>query len=199
MDDFLYFENIGFPQKGQKLFISEFTYGETAQIGWSKDSEAQFFGYVSGYKEVADDVIRCALAKENVGILDRYVYPIVFLYRQFLELALKDIYLAYTDDSEGEQAKTIYKCSHDLKKIWEKVKPLIGDCPHIPAVEDYIFEFAEFDSGSYSFRYPIDNKLNIVHDKLKRINLKNLAIRINELALYLECVSSELEVQCRGY
>ena len=76
MDDFLYFENIGFPQKGQKLFISEFTFGETSQIGWSTDSEYQFFGYVSGYKEVADDVIRCALTKENVGILDRYVYPI---------------------------------------------------------------------------------------------------------------------------
>jgi len=198
MNDFLHDEDVGFPQKGQKLFVSELNLGETAQIAWSKDLGTRFFGYISGYKEAADEVVRSALTKGNVGTLDTYVYPAIFLYRQFLELALKDVYLAYSDDTEDEMTRAIASCGHDLKKIWKKIKPLIGDCPYIPAVEDYIFEFDQFDSGSYAFRYPIDKKLSLVHDKAKRINLRNLAVRINELAWYLECVSSELEVRCRN-
>jgi len=195
-DDFLHYENIGFPQVGQKIFISDFTFGETAQVAWSKDSETQFFGYISGYKEAANDVIRSALEKGNVGTLDSYVFPAIFLYRQFLELALKDIYLAYSDDAEEDKVKKIDKCRHNLKEIWKNVKPLIDDDPHIlPAVEDYIFEFADFDSGSYAYRYPLDMKLNLYHEKPKLINLRNLAERINELAWYLECVGTGLEVR----
>jgi len=194
MDDFMQDEDVGFPQKGKKLFIPEFILGETAQIAWSNDLETQFFGYVSGYKEAADDVIRSALTKGNAGTLDSYVYPAIFLYRQFLELALKDIYLAYSYDAEDEKIKAIDNCSHDLKKIWEKVKPLIfyGD-PDIPAVEEYILEFSEFDRGSFSFRYPIDKKLALIHDKPKCINLRNLAERMNELASYLDAVITGLD------
>ena len=201
MDDVLQCEDISFPQRGQKLFVSDSNYDETAQIGW-KDVEGQFYGYISGYKEAADDVIRSALEKGKVGFgsLDKYVFPAVFLYRQYLELALKELYLVYSEETEDEKSKVIKACGHDLKKIWSKVKPImsLGDSdPSISAVEYYVIEFAELDSSSYAFRYPIDKKLNLVHAKPKRINLRNLAERMNELAWFLECAGTELEVRQR--
>ena len=149
---------------------------------------------MAGYKDAADEIVRIAIKTGKPGKLDTYVFPAIFLYRQFLELALKDIYLSFSDDDEDEKSKMIKNSKHDLIKIWDRIKPLISDDDpaNIEGAESYLRQFADEDKGSFAYRYPIDKKLDFVHVKKKQINLLILAERMNEIAIYLECVSTEL-------
>lgn len=183
-----------FPQMGKKLFISGGHPKEYAHIAWG-DIDTQFYGYIRGYKEAADAIIQQALEKGDNATLDTYVFPACFLYRQYLELALKDIYLANSQDSRQDKIATIKSCGHRLVDIWKKVKPLIlADFPNddksvLNAVEDYIKQFAKADAGSFAFRYPITKDLELVNNQEKFINLVNLAKRMSELEHFLSSVS----------
>lgn len=183
-----------FLQPGQRLFISEGHPREYAHIAWG-DIETQFYGYVRGYKEAADATIRQALEKGDSATLDTFVFPTCFLYRQYLELAFKDIYLSNSKENRQAKIETLKTCQHNLLKIWAKVKPLIiADFPNddrsvLSAVEDYIKQFAKADAGSFAFRYPITKDLELINQQEKFINLVNLAERMNELEHFLSSVS----------
>ena len=185
---------LDFPQPGQRLFISEGHPREYAHIAWG-DIETQFYGYVRGYKEAADATIRQALEKGDPATLDTFVFPTCFLYRQYLELALKDIYLSNSKENRQAKIETLKTCQHNLLKIWAKVKPLIiTDFPNndrsvLSAVEDYIKQFAKADAGSFAFRYPVTKDLELINQQEKFINLVNLAERMNELEHFLSSVS----------
>jgi len=182
-----------FPKKGERLFISGSIY-EQARIEdgnmplFYNTVEAQFDRYTYGYKEAADALIQRALELGDNYTLDTYIYPICFLYRHYIEIALKNIYLSYSNDTEEEKTKTIK--NHNLKRIWAKAKPVIIDYyPYedravLDYVEDYIKQFDEADDRSTTFRYPIDRELKPVH-KAMSIDLRNLKERMDELDYFL--------------
>ncbi|MDV0443828.1 hypothetical protein [Methanorbis rubei] len=91
-----------FPKKCEKLFISEGYPTEYSHIAWG-DMNMQFYGYIQGYKNAADTLIIHALEKGCPFVLDTCVFPVCFLYRQYIELALKKIYLSNTKDTEEEK------------------------------------------------------------------------------------------------
>ena len=188
-----------FPKKGNKLFISGGYQSEFSHIAWG-DMEMQFYGYIVGYKEAADAIISEALEKGDVRTLDTYVFPACFLYRQYIELALKYLYLSNSGETKEAKIKTLKSCQHNLKHIWSKVKPLIladfpdDDAEAIEAVEDYIHQFAAVDGNSFAFRYPITKELDLVNDKEKFINLVNLAERMDELESFLSAASMGMSV-----
>jgi hypothetical protein len=182
--------------KSQNVVMNR--YYQYAHFGWG-DIDQQFYGYIRGYKEAADNLVELAIKSNRISILDTYVFPIIFLYRQFLELAMKDIYLNYSEHSMQDKIKTIGKVNHDLVKIWEKIKPLIQDGCNteddndtIKIVEDYINQFHNFDKSSFKFRYPIDKKLNPVLDGEKFIDLLNLKQRMDELDSFFSGVDGQL-------
>ncbi|MGL4876100.1 MAG: hypothetical protein ACRC30_15785 [Clostridium sp.] len=57
-----------------------------AQYGWRKnfDDETFTFRYIDSYKNAADEIV-------ELLIPDLYIFPIIFSYRQYLELVLKNI------------------------------------------------------------------------------------------------------------
>jgi len=182
------------PKLGHKLFSPDGNIGEMANFAWG-DTEIQFYGYITGYKEAADAVIQHAIEKGLGPTLDKCVFPACFLYRQYIELTLKDIYLSNSNDNKDEKMRTIKDCRHDLKKIWAKTKELIlhdfpdEDIGILNAVEDYISQFVAEDVSSLVFRYPIKTDLDPVHSKGKSFNLLNLAVRMGELENYLSSIS----------
>ncbi|NMF00249.1 hypothetical protein [Aneurinibacillus aneurinilyticus] len=186
------------PQKGEKLFKAG-DYYQIAHIGWGS-IDSHFHGYIRGYKEAADDLVELAIKSKRIAILDTYVFPITFLYRQFLELSMKDIYLNYSEHSVEDKVKNIKRISHNLKAIWNEIKPLIqegcttsDDGEMIEVVEDYINQFHEFDKSSFRFRYPINKNLSPTLDKEDRIDLLNLKQRINELGSFFSGVDGQLD------
>ena len=188
-----------FPQMGKRLFMSGGHPNTYSHIAWG-NMETQFYGYIAGYKEAADTIIQSALDKGDISVLDTHVFPACFLYRQYIELALKDLYLSNAKDSREQKSQTLKSCQHNLNKIWLKVKPLIlvdfpdDDVTVLDAVEDYIKQFAAEDNNSFAFRYPITKDLDLVNNKPKYINLINLAERMDELESFLSAVSMGMSV-----
>lgn len=83
---------------------------------------------------------------------DTLVYPILFTYRHFLELAIKDVLATF---GPGVGIEPNWR-SHDLAKLWESFeKVMVGfgiedEDGSIEAVERIVLAFAEIDAGSFS-------------------------------------------------
>ena len=124
------------------------------------------------------------------------IYPIVFLYRQHVELALKDLIrdaaeLSATTLTADEQK---HLKRHDLKDLWGDLKKLLKkfgppypDREHVAAVDSYIDQLMEFDRASFSFRYPrTKSEDSSLPANLKHIGIRNFQTLMERLADYLE-------------
>ena len=80
-------EDFPWPRRGDKLFTSE------GSDWWNKACLTHFSDgwwiYATGYKLGADLLVQ--YVTETHKNQDRLIYPIVFLYRQYLELRLKEL------------------------------------------------------------------------------------------------------------
>jgi hypothetical protein len=141
----------------------------------------------TGYKGAADLLVESLNAIERN---DALIFPIVFSYRQSLELRLKALALALGPFS-GEDIQPI----HDLEKLWAPVKRnlehSIQDIERtaLEAADACIREFAAFDPRGTAFRYPEFSKI-----PLHQIDLGNLQGAMNRLDTFLESVAAMWEV-----
>lgn len=154
-----------------------------------------FFGYALAYKEGADRLVE---ALEEDGYSDhKLVLPIIFLYRHYLELHLKDLILEGRK-ALGQPAGTI-PTGHNIFKLWDKLKPILAQIqaksgPIIrgeqDAVEAYIKELTEIDERSEAFRYPVSTEgkpllqENAQLASLCYIDLQHLAEHIKKIAAF---------------
>lgn len=207
------FEFTGYPEKDKSLFISTGQKHEVAIIGQG-DMLSQFSDYTTAYLYSAIELIEritddsdYAFLPQNLKDeriqrkLDEYAMPICFLFRQYLELTLKDIFVQYSLASPEELQKMISDASHDLLKSWKYAKPIIKsvlrdeDRAYFEGLESYVIQFHENDKSSMKYRYPMDRKLNLHLGDVK-LNLLNLKIRMEEIEHFLpSCILSHLDIE----
>jgi hypothetical protein len=128
--------------------------GETiVNIGWDKNVEKSLdveglreYGYISGYKDAAD-----CLVEKYIGtsMMNSMIYPIVYLYRQYLELLFKNI------DAKLPHSTRLSKSNaHNINDIWNSISAHLNLSKEkfifISAVVD---EFTKIDPKSSNFRY----------------------------------------------
>lgn len=132
--------------------------------------------YAMGYKMAGDTLVQ--YIADNNRDQDFLVYPIAFLYRQYLELRLKELIFVSSMllDQDAEIPKT-----HNLISLWRQARPNFESVwpdaetkGHLAAIEDRIKELCELDSGSYAFRYPEDTRGTATLAGMVHINLKQL-------------------------
>ena len=140
------------PTKGSKLFAPGPPWRPHADL---TVGAANWDAYALGYK-VAGDLLAGHVGDSpfHSNVLG---FPVVYLYRHYLELRLKDL-LVLTARLLGlpEEAPE----GHHLLDLWQKLRPGLqqirpegkGD---FDAVEDTIEQFAELDPSSETFRYPV--------------------------------------------
>ncbi len=158
-----------------------------ACINWTLDSSGLYCeGYFDGASRLVSD-----LKQNNMGI-DSLVYPIAFLYRQYLELKLKYM----IRDSRlllGEKGS--FPTHHKISDLWgtvngnilkviKNVDPNLAN--HIPKselemVQGLIDDFSEYDPDSMAFRYPTGKGGDKHLDGLKYVNLELLETKMLEL------------------
>lgn len=185
-----------------KIFINQGKQDELAIIGQS-DTAEQYYNYAVGYLSAADELINSLLMFKPQNIhsplplsflehhlrenLNTYIYPICFLYRQYLELTLKDIYSRLTNDTIEEQNKLFATIGHTLKPLWQKVKNLLYkyipdiDREELNKVDNYILQFSDEDPSSTKYRYPISLKGKLNNPNIRKINITNLKDKMNEI------------------
>jgi len=131
-------------------------------------------------------------SEESAHERPNLVWPIVFCYRQYIELALKDMIAAH-----GSKVVPAIKpdwVHHTLPPLWRSYKKLVeatltetcvDEFPEITAVESCIGEFSRVDSGSSTFRYPTDTKGNQSKFPLSSIDLLHLRNVMESIYLFL--------------
>ncbi|MBJ6726804.1 hypothetical protein [Geomesophilobacter sediminis] len=186
------------PDEYKKLFVQGGDYFEFAHFGWG-DMWQQFYGYCAGYKRAADCLVDDAICSCDTSRLDTVIFPVLFLYRQFIELSLKQLILEFGDGSCDEKVERLKQLNHDLDASWREFVRLLPksieahEQKTVKVVEKYIREFAGVDKSSYSFRYPVAKNLTLIFGKEQRLNLRHLKERMSEIESFFCGVSGFLD------
>ncbi len=185
-------ERSKFPSEfaGQKLFVRGDDWQNNAMLGWAP---YPMDIYAAGYKDAADAILY-ALSERRTS-LDSVIYPLVFLYRQGLELQIKLI-LPLARQLANSPAKEDH--SHSLMPMWAELRTLLNELtPHacdqeVPAMEQFLHQLAEIDPQSFSFRYPEDKKGQLSLPDLHHINVRHLSEVMDSMFMLLSGIHSEL-------
>ncbi len=184
MDDY------SFPSLNDNLFISDKNY-YNACLNFAYDKRHL---YAVGYKSAADILIEHIFNNQiNQDVL---IYPIVFLYRHYLELHLKKL---INDGNKFLELPEKNWNHHKINELWQECKKIITQIfpneinENINALELLINEFAQKDPISTSFRYPVDTKGNNPISDIKIINIKNLHEIMAKIDNLLCAISDNLE------
>jgi hypothetical protein len=180
-------DELPWPRAGDVLFSDNGDWS-SACVGWTRD---QWFGYVEGYKRAAD------LLVQHVGDTQRdqdfLVYPIVFLYRQAVEVSLK--HLIWVGNQLQNKPPEVPK-HHRLVPLWGVCRPIIeevwprGPKQDLDAVAEVLDQFEARDPVSTVFRYPITKEGRVSLSSRERIDIRNFAEVANRILSLLDGCAS---------
>ncbi len=159
-----------------------------------------FTQYRRGYQEAADILVDHV--EERGSRQDFLLFPIVFLFRHHLELALKELIrrcrMLYDEDVPEEEKK---KPTHDLVALWERAKPLLlrlgegEDLSDALADGDAVFaEFQRFDKTADAFRFAKSTKGKPHLAGFRHINIRVFRGECDGIAKFLDgalCAAEE--------
>jgi hypothetical protein len=141
-------------------------------LNWSSDRERDLDRIARSYHSAARDLLEALKSTRPCGLVvgdDFAAYPIIFLYRQTLELTLKAIVGTGSDlfEDEGDPVPFKRTTTHTLTPLFKEALRILGRLPSDisedsdlkePRVrteaEAIVREFDFFDRGSHTFRYP---------------------------------------------
>jgi hypothetical protein len=157
--------------------------------------------YTISYKEAGDLLMHTAL---KTGRENHLVFPIIFLYRHYIELVLKEIIV---NNWEYLGISKPFPLIHDVNELWKICRENLQEVDKLvdsqyAESEDYereviksydalgsdICRFAEVDPNSQYFRYPVDSKGNPVI-----MDIKQLAKLLSELPKLISRISYQLD------
>ena len=151
------------PNGGDRAFVEV----NPLRGAWAaKATDERLYRMIKGFHESGDLLV--AETESNPRRALDLLYPIIFSYRQSLELRLKYLLMAYAPLVEEEPD---YR-THDLPKLWVKCRRVIlalrvaasaSETEAFEAVDGLIGEFGAVDPGSDTFRLLMiqkDSQLN---------------------------------------
>lgn len=151
--------------------------------------------YASGYKRAAELLVEHVRTTYE---LNTVVFPILFLYRHYLEVILKEIigYARYLDATpEGAPG------GHGLDKLWAEAKALIRrhardvPAPVLARLDVLIAQLSNLDSSSEGTRYPITkDRVASFHRSAPPVDLDQFAREMKEMASLIEPIASKLSL-----
>jgi len=161
---------------------------DMAYILWSDDSVFNFSNYSNAYRQAAEALYKQFVSHNgDYAMKDPMGITLTFMYRHYLELTTKFLYLKFTPYlkgrrlSEEEIANFIDHTGHNLNTIWIKLKPILLELSkklestfNIDAFGHYISEFQRYDDSSMKMRYPVDKKGKPIETKSQRLDIKIL-------------------------
>ena len=175
---------------GQLLFIQGDDWHNNAMLGWT---HFPLDTYALGYKDAADALLY-ALAERRTS-LDTVIYPLVFLYRQALELELK-LLLPLARRLADAPAKDDHR--QELMPMWKELRQHLevlitdrDDAEHA-AMEEFIGQLHEADPRSFAFRYPTNMKGEVSLPDLTHVNVRHLREVMDSIFLMLNGIHSML-------
>ncbi len=174
------------PNQHDALFKNE----SSLEYGvWLQSPANKFFLYSEGYKEAGNKLYEYCV--ENAFYGNLMIYPLIFTYRHFVEIRLKELIIMgyrYLDEAKD------FHDEHSLMKLWnvyrkEIIEKITDDIPKedLDNVQRIIAQFADEDPDSMSFRYPVSKAPNRT-PLLKRetIDLENFKKVMDKLIFFFD-------------
>jgi hypothetical protein len=185
----------GPPRAGDELFRADDDWQSNACVNQGLDPEV---AYRSGYRTGAQHLARqlCLTAREQ----DLLVYPVVYLYRHHIELALKRLFVTASEllDKPIDNRTKGLLGKHGLSGVWKELRPLLdlvcdlANNPTLPeedleGIDSYVRQLDEHDPDGQSFRYATRRDgASSLKSELKLINVRVFAQALELLADYLD-------------
>jgi hypothetical protein len=176
-----------------RLFTAEANHSHL--IAMPVSGEQGWPSYEQGYLMAAQQIL--ARIAETGSDQDFLVYPLVFLYRQYLELQLKLVIHLGRELYGGRGAPMN---THSLTALWDVAVGYIhrtwpDDTQNTTPIRADLEEFDSLDRGSYAFRYPIGTTQEpSLPENLTRFNVATFARRTEEIGEYIESASEGMWV-----
>ena len=171
-----------------------FLCGEPSRrVAWIPKDSAQWHRYACGYKDGAERVYESWVSLGD----DSLVFPIVFLYRHYVELRIKELLQSaekYLDIPRGWQS------NHKIEELWELLTQLLSQIfPDEPKADlqnagRLVRELAEGDPLSFNFRYPKSKKGRQHLENLERLDIVSFTDAMRRLSAFLDGASMALSV-----
>lgn len=156
-----------------------------------RHSSNQWMFYVEGYRIAAEKLIENVLTTQTER--DTLIYPIVFLYRHYIEIQLKEI-IQTGSEYLGKKKKQVK--GHILYPLWLEAKNIIDEIwiadtnnVNINQTEEIIKAICAIDTKSDAFRYPIDIKGKQTLTGITVVNLRELKESISPAIQFLDGVA----------
>lgn len=152
--------------------------------------------YADGYRLAADRLIADAESLTR-GQRNSVLYPILFLYRQHLELMLKYIILV------GQRLRnkaTQPPHHHRLRDLWSEGKRVLRErsisisSENLARAEHTIGELIRLDPSSDLFRYPLDKTERFPFpEELRQFDLSLFGAKLEEVSAILRRIAGLLD------
>jgi hypothetical protein len=161
------------PRKGDLPFAPGTDIGKIAVL--AGHVHTRLVHMAAGYKESADILVDQALKRP--ALRDSLVYPIIFAYRHYIELALKTLIATY-GPRVGVEA--IWN-THRLQPLWDAFTRMVEGYRQPdpddadPIVAECLAQFAKIDPDSFSHRYPMTTDGRPLPLTVDRLDLDHLA------------------------
>lgn len=151
--------------------------------------------YSEGYKRAGDILVEYATTN---GIdQDILVYPVCFLYRQYIELQLKELIRDGKKLLEVSE-KNDNRKNHDIDASWKKFREIVDAIwpdslsADLDWIENIIHQFSKIDPKSFTFRYPTDQKDVPINLNIKQISLINISEIMTNISFFFEGASAAI-------
>jgi hypothetical protein len=153
----------------------------------AEEADERNYRLLRGYKRAGDILIQSALADRSD--CRNLIFPALFNYRHYIELALK----AIVNDHGEVAGVSLGQKNHKLPELWQLFRAVAAafgrDCSTDAAIAvgACINEFSAIDASSTAFRYARDVRGNILPLPSDGLNLVQLHDVMNGIENFLEC------------
>lgn len=126
---------------------------------------------------------------------DFLALPVLYLYRHYAELALKDVIF---DAAALLGQRPSIQNEHDLRNLWRTARELLNkldlEDAATDAVEELMNVLGAVDPKSMTFRYPVDTSGRVMlPKKLERLDLPHFARQMEGFAGWVDGTAAMLE------
>jgi len=178
------------PSADDKLFTTAEDWWNNACLNWLP-AGWDWDLYATGYKDAADILV--SHIQDNNRHHDTMIYPIVFLYRQYLELAIKNL---IRQVRRLQDVTEPFPKIHRIDELWcichrllSQIAP--GDSEEeLKHITRLIEEFSTVDPTSMAFRYPEDKGGSPSLPGITHINLRIVKEVIGKISVIIEGASA---------
>lgn len=172
------------PCAEDRLFLTAEDWWDNACLNFLADGWSL---YATGYKDAADILV--SQVEQEKRHQDTLIFPIIFLYRQYLELAIKDL---IRDARKLLDINEPFPQIHNIDRLWGICSDLLnqvspGDSEDaIRQIKRLIDEFCIVDPTATAFRYPEDKKGKPSLPGISTVNLRNVKEVIGKIGITLD-------------